>query len=201
MVSRVPVLPTIVFVSAAESFAAVIFVPEHLPQNPFVWALVRFIGLNIFLYLVYLIEIWPRILSPLRHLPRPKVCEEHARPGVQAVNHHLRERTHFLVMVLPSSIDRPGETFSDGSRRCQTMGLSISEASSIRTDCLSRIQKLLPRSSYLIRTTLKSHQSRGASYAAYLAMGSSLSRAMFTGFSARMSCQCSAFATSKSYIP
>lgn len=67
-------LPIIIFISAAESFAALTFFPEHLPKSPFVWALIRFFAVNVVLYLVYLIEVWPRLLSPLRHLPRPKVC-------------------------------------------------------------------------------------------------------------------------------
>ncbi|KAF2102495.1 putative P450 monooxygenase [Rhizodiscina lignyota] len=72
MASRLPVVPTIVLVSALESFAAVTFISERLLRNAFLWTLIRLIALNVLLYIIYLVEIWPRLLSPLRHLPRPK---------------------------------------------------------------------------------------------------------------------------------
>lgn len=70
---HIPAWPVIIGGAAVEAFAAVALFPQYLPENPFVYTFIRCLGFNVFLYLFYLIEVWPRMLSPLRHLPRPKV--------------------------------------------------------------------------------------------------------------------------------
>lgn len=57
----------------AEAFAITILLPQHLPHNPFVWTLLRTLALNFALYGTYELVLYPYFLSPLRHLPGPKV--------------------------------------------------------------------------------------------------------------------------------
>lgn len=69
-------LPTplvLLLATAVESAAVVVLLPQYLPEHPLLWVFVRLIGLNIAAYAFYRITIWPRLLSPLRHLPGPSV--------------------------------------------------------------------------------------------------------------------------------
>ncbi|CZT23390.1 related to isotrichodermin C-15 hydroxylase (cytochrome P-450 monooxygenase CYP65A1) [Ramularia collo-cygni] len=67
-------LPTpllLLLATVIESAATVALIPQYLPEHPLLWVFVRAIGLNVALYAFYRITIYPRLLSPLRHLPGP----------------------------------------------------------------------------------------------------------------------------------
>lgn len=69
-------LPTplvLLIATVVESAAAVVLLPDYLPEHPLLWVFVRAIGLNLALYAFYRITVYPRLLSPLRHLPGPSV--------------------------------------------------------------------------------------------------------------------------------
>jgi len=72
MASNIPFLPALTLASAAESFIITLAIPQYLPRNPFVWIFVRTIAVNLAIYAVYRLFIYPFFISPLRHLPQPK---------------------------------------------------------------------------------------------------------------------------------
>ncbi|KAF2156400.1 putative P450 monooxygenase [Myriangium duriaei CBS 260.36] len=62
---------TIIFAAVAETLFVSIAVPQYLAANPLLWTLLRAITLNIVIYAIYSVAIWPFFFSPLRHLPNP----------------------------------------------------------------------------------------------------------------------------------
>jgi hypothetical protein len=62
-----------------EALLVVLAKPDLLPQHFLVWLTVSLAAINSFIYLVYTVEIYPRWISPLRHLPLPKVCSSKLR--------------------------------------------------------------------------------------------------------------------------
>jgi hypothetical protein len=66
-------VPALALAAAAEAFAITVFLPQYLPHNPFVWTLIRTTAANFGLFFFYHVFLYPFFLSPLRHLPSPKV--------------------------------------------------------------------------------------------------------------------------------
>ncbi|KAF2402949.1 putative P450 monooxygenase [Trichodelitschia bisporula] len=66
------IVPVLILTAAAEAFALTLLIPEHLPPHPFVWTLIRTSALNVGLYTLWTVFIYPFFVSPLRHLPQPK---------------------------------------------------------------------------------------------------------------------------------
>jgi hypothetical protein len=69
------VVPRLLLSAVAEAVAIALFFYQHLPHNPLVWVLPRTLALNFGLFIVYSVFIYPFFISPLRHLPCPKVAE------------------------------------------------------------------------------------------------------------------------------
>lgn len=67
------IIPTLLLSAAAEAFVLILAVPQFLPANPLLWTLIRTTILNVGLYLVYKVFVYPFMLSPIRHLPSPSV--------------------------------------------------------------------------------------------------------------------------------
>jgi cytochrome P450 len=67
----VATIPLVALSTVAEAFAITLLFPQYLPHNPFVWTLIRTSALNITLFFIYNVFIWPFLLTPLRHLPQP----------------------------------------------------------------------------------------------------------------------------------
>jgi hypothetical protein len=59
--------------TAVEGLAVALVVPRTVPVRSKITILLLF-TLNVFLWLLYKIFIYPSFFSPLRHLPSPKVC-------------------------------------------------------------------------------------------------------------------------------
>ncbi|TLD18681.1 cytochrome P450 monooxygenase FUM15-like [Venturia nashicola] len=65
------IIPTLLFSAAAEAFILTLAVPHYLPANPLLWTLLRTTLVNIGIYAIYKVFIYPFLLTPLRHLPSP----------------------------------------------------------------------------------------------------------------------------------
>ena len=48
--------------------------PQHLSEYSFYLLVLFLTALNLSLWMAYKVGIYPNFLSPLRHLPKPKVC-------------------------------------------------------------------------------------------------------------------------------
>lgn len=73
MASNIPAPLLAVLLAAAQTTLVLVAFPQYLPENPFAWTFIRLLGLNFGLWLVWRVFIYPFYLSPLRHLPMPKV--------------------------------------------------------------------------------------------------------------------------------
>lgn len=67
------VVPGLLLSAVAEAVAITILFPQHLPHNSLVWALLGTLALNFSVFFAYSVFIYPFFISPLRHLPGPKV--------------------------------------------------------------------------------------------------------------------------------
>lgn len=63
----------LVFAAVAEAFVIILLFRDHLPKNPLLWTLLRCIIFNHVAFITWAMGIQPYFLSPLRHLPHPKV--------------------------------------------------------------------------------------------------------------------------------
>ncbi|EGP83633.1 putative P450 monooxygenase [Zymoseptoria tritici IPO323] len=59
-------------VTAVEAFVVASLFADHLPEHPLLRVFFRLLALNVGGYALYRIVIYPRLLTPLRNLPRPK---------------------------------------------------------------------------------------------------------------------------------
>lgn len=73
MSSGIPKPVLFMGVTALESLLITLAIPQHLPEHPLLYVFFRLFAVQLALYLFYAITIYPRFVSPLRHLPEPKV--------------------------------------------------------------------------------------------------------------------------------
>lgn len=67
------IIPALLLSAAAEAFVLTLAVPQFLPANPLLWTLIRTTILNLGVYFIYKVFVYPFLLSPMRHLPSPRV--------------------------------------------------------------------------------------------------------------------------------
>jgi len=73
MAGQLPAPVAFVFITVTESLAFLRFLPQYLPNNSFKYAVGCAVLVNPVLCGVYKLYIHPYFVSPLRHLPGPKV--------------------------------------------------------------------------------------------------------------------------------
>nr|POE74308.1 cytochrome p450 97b3, chloroplastic [Quercus suber] len=71
MAPGIPAPALLLLVTAAESAVAIVALKQHLPEHPLVYVFSRLLGLQVLIYLIYKIFIYPFYLNPLRDLPGP----------------------------------------------------------------------------------------------------------------------------------
>jgi len=65
--------PILFFVATAvESFVITLAVPQYLPKHPLLYVFLRLFAIQFALVAFYKLTIYPRFVSPVRHLPHPK---------------------------------------------------------------------------------------------------------------------------------
>lgn len=60
-----------VYVALVEAVAASFILPDTFPNSSLTAFLGIFLSLNLFIFSIYKVVIYPFLLSPLRHLPQP----------------------------------------------------------------------------------------------------------------------------------
>jgi hypothetical protein len=80
------VVPKLLLAAVAEAAVITTLFPQHLPRNPLIWTLLCALALNFGLFTVYSVFIYPFFISPLRHLPRPKVDKKYTARFVKNAN-------------------------------------------------------------------------------------------------------------------
>ena len=74
MASALPLPVLLVFASVAETAILVALFPYFLPEASVYYLFSRLLGLQFLFLAVYKFFIYPFHVSPLRHVPGPKVC-------------------------------------------------------------------------------------------------------------------------------
>jgi len=139
MASSLPLGPTLVLSSVAETLLLVKLIPQHLPEHPFVFTFIRVLAVNTFLWAVWMIQIYPFFFSPLRHLPGPKVFRLSRKRVCYAKSSRVVSLSLAMAWLYFESLQ--ALTSSAGSPKFKMMVSSIFEAFSTVTGCLSPTQK------------------------------------------------------------
>ena len=110
MAAELPVPLLLVLSAALESVVATYAVPQYLPPNPFNWLFLRLAAIQVGLWVLWAVFIYPFFFSPFLDLPRPKVILSHEHCGAARVD--ICRLARFLsAMAHPCSISRQVQTF------------------------------------------------------------------------------------------
>jgi hypothetical protein len=71
MADSIPKPIIFVVATAIESVLITLAVPQYLPAHPLLYVFWRLFALQFTVYSIYVLSIYPRFISPLRHLPGP----------------------------------------------------------------------------------------------------------------------------------
>ena len=63
----------ILLTSAVLSALLVRTVPEYSIQSSYIWTFLTIVAVRLLIFGTWVVIIWPKFLSPLRHLPQPPV--------------------------------------------------------------------------------------------------------------------------------
>ena len=61
--------------SIAVSILLIVWAPHYSLGRSYIWTALSFFALQWVIYGIYAVVIYPRYVSPLRHLPTPPVCK------------------------------------------------------------------------------------------------------------------------------
>ena len=113
------------------------FWPQYLTDFPFYTIILCLTALNLSLWVIYKVEIYPNFLSPLRHLPKPKVYPTVSQYGhlERRMTHNFREDIQSSVTAFLNSKTHEGKIIYNSSKMFPMMASSISRASSTRISC------------------------------------------------------------------
>lgn len=100
MASRMPRSILVLLVTAVECAVIVTAIPQYLPDHPFTYVFLRLFSLQFGALAFYKLTIYPRFVSPLRHLPHPKVKQDSVRGTVVSLGWLTSDRVvgHLLAM-------------------------------------------------------------------------------------------------------